>query len=78
MLNLQTSAGWTLIGPNLIHLMLPLTSVPTPGTKRAIRRAILMSRKSQSIFYKNVDGVERKMVNTKIQSPINKACRGAK
>ena len=25
-----------LIGPNLIHLKLPFTSVPTPGKKRAI------------------------------------------
>jgi hypothetical protein len=52
--------------------MLPLTSVPTPGTKSAIRRTMLISRKSQSIFSKNVDGVERKMVNTKIPIPINK------
>ena len=28
-LNLHISVGWILIDPNLIHLMLPLTLVPT-------------------------------------------------
>jgi hypothetical protein len=55
-----------------------LTSVPTPGTKSAIRRTMLMSRNSQSIFSKKIDGIERKMVNTKIPIPINKACLVAK
>ena len=31
--SLLTSEGWILIGPILIHLKLPLTSVPTPGKK---------------------------------------------
>ena len=77
-LNLQTSAGWMLIGPNLIHLILPFTSVPIPGINRATRSNILISMKSQSVFSNKEEGIERKTVNIKIPTPINKACLVAK
>ena len=58
--------------------MLPLTSVPIPGTNRAISRTMLMSKNSQSIFSNKEDGIDIKIVNTKIPVPMNKACLVAK
>ena len=39
---------------------------------------MLMSKKSQSIFSKNEDGIDIKIVNTKIPTPMKKACLVAK
>ena len=39
---------------------------------------MLMSKNSQSIFSKKEDGIDIKIVNTKIPIPMNKACLVAK
>jgi hypothetical protein len=67
-----------LIGPNLIHLMLPLTSVPTPGKNNATSKIRDSIKNNQSNFLKKSDGISRK--KQKIMKPIEikMACLEAK
>ena len=58
-----------MIGPNLIHLMLPLTSVPTPGKNNAASKTKDMINNNQSNFLKKSDGISRK--KQKIINPID-------
>ena len=75
---MATSDGWILIGPSLIHLMLPLTSVPTPGKNNATSNIRDSINNNQSNFLKKSDGIRRK--RQKIIKPIEikMACLEAK
>ena len=77
-LNLHISDGCILIEPNLIHLILPLTEVPTSGINNASSNKILTSIKIQSNLYKNSEGVIKKMTIVSIPSDINNNCLDAK
>ena len=57
-----------MIGPNLIHLMLPLTSVPIPGKNNATSKIRDSINNNQSNFLKRSDGIRRK--KQKIIKPI--------
>ena len=46
--SLLTSDGWILIGPILIHLVLPFTSVPMPGSNSANNNRKDDNKKNQS------------------------------
>ena len=67
-----------MIGPNLINLMLPLTSVPTPGKNNATSKIRDNINNNQSNFLKKSDGIRRK--KQKIIKPIEikMACLDAK
>ena len=53
------------IGPNLIHLMLPFTLVPTSGINKTTNKIILININIQSVLYKNSDGIDRKKIKAK-------------
>ena len=67
-----------LIGPNLIHLMLPFTLVPTSGINKTANKIILININIQSVLYKNSDGIDTKKIKAKRPIAINKACLSTK
>ena len=73
-LSLQISDGCMLIGPILIHLILPLTLVPTSGKKRATNNKILSSINIQSVLNKNSDGISKNADKTIIPMAKKNDC----
>ena len=63
-----------LIGPILIHLILPLTLVPTSGKKRATNNKILSSINIQSVLNKNSDGISKNADKTIIPMAKKNDC----
>ena len=76
--NFAISDGWIFIGPNLIHLMLPFTSVPTPGKNNATSSIRDIIRNSQSYLLNKFDGTRRKKQKIKNPIDIKIACLEAK
>tara|TARA_Y100000816_G_scaffold288296_1_gene272600 strand:- start:9 stop:335 length:327 start_codon:yes stop_codon:yes gene_type:complete len=77
-LNLQTSEGWILIDPILIHLMLPFTLIPTSGINRIIKRSMLNNINTQSDLKRNSEGNIKKKINENSPTDIKSACLFAK
>ena len=77
-LNLQISEGCILIGPILIHLILPFTLVPTSGIKRIIKRIMLNNINIQSDLKRKSDGNIKKSIIENSPTEINNACLLAK
>ena len=67
-----------LIGPILIHLMLPFTLVPTSGINRIIKRSMLNNINTQSDLKRNSDGNIKKKINENSPTDIKSACLFAK
>ena len=66
------------MGPILIHLILPLTLVPTSGMNKAINKKILSNINTQSALNKKSDGRTKKKSKAIIPIATKKACLFAK
>ena len=76
--SLLASEGWILIGPILIHLKLPLTSVPTPGKKRAISKSKEQIKINQSSVRNKLEGMLKAIIVAKIPTIKKITCLEAK
>jgi hypothetical protein len=76
--SLLTSEGWILIGPILIHLKLPFTSVPTPGKKRAISNSREPIKINQSNEKNRFEGMLKAIIVAKIPKSKKITCLEAK
>lgn len=76
--SLLTSEGWILIGPILIHLKLPFTSVPTPGKKRAISKSKEPIKINQSNVRNKFDGILKAIIVARIPIIKKITCLEAK
>ena len=76
--SLLISEGWMFIGPILIHLKLPLTSVPTPGKKRVISKSNEPIKISQSNVRNKFEGMLNAIIVAKIPRIKKITCLEAK
>ena len=67
-----------LIGPNLIHLKLPFTSVPTPGKKRAASKIKDPRRINQSNLRNIFEGMLNAIIVAKTPIIKKMICLDAK
>ena len=66
------------MGPKLIHLMLPLTLVPTSGMNNAINNPILININIQSDLNRKSEGMDKKQIIAITPIEIKSICLEAK
>ena len=76
--NFDTSEGWILIDPILIHRKLPFTSVPTPGKNKAINKIKEHIKIIQSNEKNKFEGILKAKIVAKIPIVKKIICLDAK